>query len=329
MACASGEYSDGTACVTCTPTNAACAPRVTSAVLQDGFREVVITFNEDTDKGVAALGASPTCSQYFTAATALVIGSGAVCEWPSPSELVVHFDVSATSVVPGTVIGFSASIVPANHPGPAVLLTTPVTAGTDAVTALTAAFTVPTTLPPCTPLVMDASAIPLPGGRPVQYSWTVTAVGDSTADALVQPAVNELNANGDVGRVNISASALTAGVTYHVSLQVTDGFGNTATVGVPLWWGWSSLVCELAALTCLVCSSLWLPVLSRRCHLSPSSPPPSRWLPFKAPSCSPTTPWTRSFRLLRRPPCLGVATSRKGASRMLGRWQAVPPFPAL
>ncbi|PSC71100.1 putative DNA-3-methyladenine glycosylase 2 [Micractinium conductrix] len=234
-ACRRSTCEGGTGVVTTTSCTGFCtsgsAPSLVSAQLSDDGRRITLRFT------AAVRASSSAPSNIFDNATATSLGrlSTVYSEWTDDGiDLLIYLDYSA-NVALGQPLTMAASpaIVshlegrtvqagsvplqaPASTQPPVALLSGPTSLGSGCAGGTTS------------DVVFDASRSPFTAGRPVAFSWAVTAAtgGRAALDALAAAATT----NG-VSRLVLPAAtvaALPAG-NYALSLTVTSWLGGTST----------------------------------------------------------------------------------------------------
>lgn len=217
----------------------AAAPALRSAALASSLQHVVVSFSADTDRGVG-VGAA-TCDDFVSAATAAMLGAGAVCYWPSPAELHLGLGDGATLKVQtdaaaGDAVEMKAGAVfaAAGNSRAVAVRATPAAAAvvklpTEGLEPLTASLNVPPVLGPCDGVVLDASDSRGPG-RALTFAFTVAAAGAGSAAVDVAAAAAALAAASPSSAVvAVAAEALPAGASLAFAVTVRDWLGRSAT----------------------------------------------------------------------------------------------------
>jgi len=202
------------------------APRLLAARVDVGKMKFDLTFATPADAAPRA------CAAVLTTATTTAVGTGATCAWADDKTLSVYFGPDATLapgdhvvLMPGVIADASGS----SHGATGVTrLLAP-----SSITPPVASISAPSAVGPCDNIAFDVSGSSGGGGRKLRYEFGIVA-NDATADvgvvvaALKAAAAAAAAASSDV--VTLSSNVMTAGVSYNLTLQVTDYLGSAHKV---------------------------------------------------------------------------------------------------
>eukprot|EP00004_Rigifila_ramosa_P011610 TRINITY_DN248_c0_g1_i3.p1 TRINITY_DN248_c0_g1~~TRINITY_DN248_c0_g1_i3.p1 ORF type:complete len:1147 (-),score=292.60 TRINITY_DN248_c0_g1_i3:179-3619(-) len=203
----------GTATSTPTQTRTRRVVRFT-AELSGNLVEVKVVFS----MAVAAVQGSASCAPFFPNWLLETLGAGALCRFPSATELVVSLGPGPTIAVGSTVEFVAGSIAAAGEPGTYVGGTAALTLAAG-VPAPAVDISGPQQVGSCAGVTLVATATQT-GGRAVEYVWSV-----------VSPVGAPVSVPGtSVAEWVVPADEMDPGTTYVFGVQATNFLGQTSAL---------------------------------------------------------------------------------------------------